>query len=181
MLQKFGALNFVKPEWGTLPNSPILHSTTAIEGQSILLPIGRCSVESKHILTLSVRSKSGQRRQPHSRSAKPSSLQNPGGGNDVAVSLPIAPWNLHPPNNGAPRAQPVVAPQKNTLLRPGAPKRSRLREARYGGRRKVGAQGPRLRRVIRHWRNPPKQRASTRPGLRTDHAFIHGQSPWFSA
>ena len=53
----------------------------------------------------------------------------------------LSPWYLH----------------KNTLLRPWAPKRSRLREARYGGRRKVGAQAPRLRRVIRHWRNPPKQ------------------------
>jgi len=37
----------------------------------------------------------------------------------------LSPWYLH----------------KNTLLRPWAPKRSRLREARYGGRRKVGAQG----------------------------------------
>jgi hypothetical protein len=36
--------------------------------------------------------------------------------------------------------------RKNTLLRPWAPKRSRLREARYCGRRKVGAQAPRLRR-----------------------------------
>ena len=53
-----------------------------------------------------------------------------------------SPWYLH----------------ENTLLRPWAPKRSRLREARYGGRRKVGAQAPRLRRVIRQWRNPPKQR-----------------------
>jgi hypothetical protein len=53
----------------------------------------------------------------------------------------LSPWYLH----------------KNTLLRPWAPKRSRLREARYGGRRKVGAQAPRLRRVIRQWRNPPKQ------------------------
>jgi hypothetical protein len=61
-----------------------------------------------------------------------------------------SPWYLH----------------ENTLLRPWAPKRSRLREARYGGRRKVGAQAPRLRRVIRHWRNPPKQRASTHLGLR---------------
>ena len=47
---------------------------------------------------------------------------------------------------------------KNTLLRPWAPKRSRLREARCGGRRKVGSQALRLRRVIRQWRNPPKQR-----------------------
>ena len=37
---------------------------------------------------------------------------------------------------------------KNTLLRPWAPKRSRLRQARNGARRKVGAQAPRLRRVI---------------------------------
>ena len=62
----------------------------------------------------------------------------------------LSPWYLH----------------ENTLLRPWAPKRSRLREARYVGRRKVGAQAPRLRRVIRHWRNSPKQRASTHPGLR---------------
>ena len=34
----------------------------------------------------------------------------------------LSPWYLH----------------KNTLLHPWAPKRSRLREARYGGRRKVG-------------------------------------------
>jgi hypothetical protein len=46
----------------------------------------------------------------------------------------LSPWYLH----------------QNTLLRPWAPKRSRLREARYGGRRKVGEQAPRLRRVIRH-------------------------------
>src|SRR4030042_7170839 len=53
----------------------------------------------------------------------------------------LCPWYLH----------------KNTLLRPWAPKRSRLREARYGGVKKVGTQAPRLRRVIRQWRNPPKQ------------------------
>ena len=40
----------------------------------------------------------------------------------------LSPWYLH----------------KNTLLRPWAPKR-------------FGAQAPRLRRVIRQWRNPPKQ------------------------
>jgi len=47
---------------------------------------------------------------------------------------------------------------EDTLLRPCEPKRSRLREARYGGRRKVGARALRLRRVIHQWRNPPKQR-----------------------
>ena len=40
----------------------------------------------------------------------------------------LSPWYLH----------------KNTLVRPWAPKR-------------FGAQAPRLRRVIRQWRNPPKQ------------------------
>jgi len=49
-----------------------------------------------------------------------------------------------------------VVPINHTYLRPLAPKRSRLREARYGGRRKVGGQGPRLRWVIRRERNPPK-------------------------
>ena len=62
----------------------------------------------------------------------------------------LSPWYLH----------------KNTLLRLWAPKRSRLREACYGGRRKVGVQVQRLRRVIRRWRNPPKQRACAHSELR---------------
>jgi len=48
----------------------------------------------------------------------------------------------------SPTAKPMV-PEKHTHLRPWALKRSRLREARFGGRREVGAQAARLRWVIR--------------------------------
>jgi hypothetical protein len=33
MLQNLGALNFVQSEWGTSPKSPVLDSTTVIDGQ----------------------------------------------------------------------------------------------------------------------------------------------------